>query len=64
VSVPELGVTSPQAGAVWAEQREDLARLDIEVDALQRLESAVVDLADLPQLDHRHVASSRLARRT
>src|SRR6185295_11702243 len=39
------------AGAVGAEEGENLALLDLEADALQRLEARVVDLADVPDGD-------------
>src|SRR5690606_32990668 len=41
------------AGAVRAEQGEDLAAIDVEVDALQRPEAGRVGLVELPDGDDR-----------
>ena len=60
-TVPPVGVTMPAddadqrrlAGAVRAEQREDLALVDVEVDRLQRLHARRIGLAQAADGDDR-----------
>jgi hypothetical protein len=40
VALPAEGFSSVQSGAVWAEEAEDLARRDLEVDAAHGLDRA------------------------